>query len=239
MDELLLAGTVALIVTVSTVNAQTVVYDSGFPSQPSGWAFSHDRGESSSTDELPGGYEENSAQGHHIVLAGTARRVVQIDVRFFASITMPGPPVRFDGVLKFFSVGVDDLPDQLLWTGVADDLSFAPGIAGRTRAFSFFPDVDVPDQFFVSISEEDVQWPSDANGSWGWGWRPTTVPSIGSAGPWATLDATGWHPNDDLNTGPTSPSTLELRIHAVPQPGMLAMFAPVAVAGMARRRRRM
>lgn len=237
MRKLMCKGVIALLMAVSSASAQTVVYDSGFAPQPNGWAFTHDPGESSSTQELPGGFEENSAQGHRVTLAGTLRRVVQIDVRFFASTTTPAPPVdRFDGILRFFSVGGDNLPDQLLWTGVADNLSFGSGNAGRTRAFSFFPDVEVPDQFFVIISEEDLQWRSVD--SWGWGWRPTTVPSVGSAGPWVSLDATGWHPSELLNTGPTSPSALELRIHAVPQPGMLAIFAPTAMMAMAWRRRK-
>ena len=232
-----LIGVAAVSLPGAAASGQTVVFNSLTTGSVNGVVLTHEEPETSSTAETasPGG--ENLAQiGQRLNLAGAARHITRIDVRF-GGFTGSAFPQRFDGVCRLFTVGATGAPGSLLWEGLANDITFPTTGTNRQTPFSFFPEVDVPSSIFMMVSEADIVYGSPSpNVTFGWAWRPSAGPNIGTAGPWAAQDTTtsAW-----ITTGldlPPTNSVLEARITAVPTPSTAAACVCGLVV-MGRRRR--
>jgi hypothetical protein len=191
--------------------------------------LSHDRGETSSTDEEPGGFEHESQSGQHITLAGTSRFVTQIDMRLGG---YGGQPTTVSMAMTLRIYGISSgLPGALLWEGTTDLQTFTVSFAPTVHPVSFFPNVQLPDDVILAVSHTQIS-----------GQQLSVVGTIGQGVPgdigvdsdWFSQDATSgiW----TVVPGPTAPDHFQTRITAIPAPasGMLGM----GLLGVGLRRRR-
>ncbi len=211
----------------------TIVFDSfTAPSSTRVVVLSHDANESSSTHELPGGFESESQSGHAITLAGTDRHITQIEAKMAAlriSFVNSGS-VSFATTLRIYSLNAG-VPSSLLWEGTTDVLTLNFNSSGYVEApIVFTPNMVLPDSFAVAFSHSSISPTTD--------WLPGTAaksgfPTLGSSSPnWFFQDtASGvwdFYPN-------SVEQSLQLRITAIPAPS--AMLLSLALLAGAHRRR--
>ncbi len=214
-----------------------VVYDSLSPIVPntSSVVFTHDAGETSSTDEISGGLENESQYGHSVVLAGSDRFVSLIELRAissrggFPNSTSP-TPVSFATTLRIYSL-VNEAPGQLLWEGTSPVVTLAQSTAAVYADLAFSPAMTLPDTFVLCVSESQIQ--DQAPGRWvGTSWQ-NTPGTIGTSGAsWYGEDTT----TDEWSAVSTFGATIQMRITAVPTGSVAGVMGVAALWGAARRR---
>jgi hypothetical protein len=150
---------IAFMVAGSTAHSVTVVYDNApRSSQIDALSFAHDPYETSSSAENPNGAENFSEIAQLITLAGSDRYATKIDL-WLGRFPFQGSSrtAVLDATVRLFTVSGDlqtGLPGQLLYEGTLHGMILA---AGATVPLTFTPNINVPTQLFLSISNPRVQ----------------------------------------------------------------------------------
>jgi hypothetical protein len=223
-------ASVAGLVAASSASAE-VVYNAMTAGNPNPfWVnFTHDRGESSSTDEQPGGSENDSQTGQHVTLGGTSRFVTQIDMRIGGYGTPPFDLVSMAMTLRIYGLS-SGMPGSLLWEGTSAVQTFSVTFTGNSVPVSFSPNVQLPDNVVLAVSHSQIS-----------GQLTSFVGTVGQGTPGDVgVDDPGWF-MQDTTTGAwrvlaVANDHIQARITAVPAPATVGL-ALVGV-GLWRRRRR-
>lgn len=194
-------------------------------------AITSEFGETSSTHEIAGGFEDEAQAAQRITLAGTSRHITTLEVRIGG---FRGSPIQQTATLtttvRFFSV-VNGLPGAEIWSGTAANV-----VVGQWNSpgaiLTFQPNITVPDAIFLSWGFDSIA--SQASQAQLGLSCQVNNPSIGHADPlWAVQEtATGAWSNDPFGPAPVD---FQARINAIPAPGVGAVMLTLLCT--ARRRR--
>lgn len=211
-----------------------IVYDSlGSSNPPTNVTLSHDPGETSSTDERAGGFENESQSGQQITLAGTARFVTRIDLYangFRAGAPGITTPVTYSTTVCLYGI-LNGLPSQLLWQGDTGVQSLSQAGASAFAPIFVTPNTTLPDTFALELSHTQIQGQA-ANWFVGNSYQPG-APAVGAAS--STVFS------QDTATGVWSGSVqsgfvIQARFTAIPAPCSVALLGGGFPALLRRRR---
>jgi hypothetical protein len=211
-----------------------VVYNVQSLNHPQIVVFSHDAGESSSTDEHPGGFEVESQSGQHVTLAGSARFVTQVDLSLTGWRNSPAVPPTTASLamtLRIYAFGAVT-PGALLWEGTSSVQTFAVPTFSQAPAIpvSFQPNVLLPDEVILAISHTQISGQVAESLIGNVASFPGPVVGAGDTNWFSQDTATGvWSRADQPNV------YLQARITAIPEPAGLGLAGVLLIA--ARRRR--
>lgn len=230
-----------LVLALAPAASAEIVFDGILLTDPTGgWASSHDRLETSSEQENLGGFENISQTGQRLDLAGTARRVTQLQARLLSFGGFDNHPLSYDQVFRIYSSDSAGFPADLLWTGTASGVSFPPPSVGgfhmRWTTVTVPLDLIVPDRIILTVAEANIVYSASPDEPTGFGisWRVNPPASIGVGGRFLERDT---------DTGEWSYSsftrdvTCEFRLTAIPSGSAGVAVGLGAAIGLSRRRR--
>lgn len=205
----------------------SIVYDSLSPVSRGFW-FIHDRDETSSSAELPGGFENESQAGEQITLAGADRLVTNVQIRLRTSAFV-STPITANVTLRLWEVQGAS-PGKQLWNGVVP-ITFPFGVSTFADA-DFAMDVLLPDTLIWTVALDDIVVAPGVNNNFGVGLHSNPVLVGGNPGGvlWQDSTTLEWH--EDADAG----FNLEARFTALPAPGA-SLLLSLGLLALGRRTR--